>query len=75
MPSPFTDVVLSCPFSSLTLHPCVIGDPPDTMLVDEEESGCPENIPSHGRRCQRKRQHRFITTATMRTLRHKTITS
>ncbi len=75
MPSPFTDVVRSWPFSSLTLHPCVIGDPPDTMLVDEEESGCPENIPSYGRRCQRKRQHLFIMTATMRTLRHKTITS
>ena len=45
MPSPSTDVMLSCPFSSLNLHPFVIGDPHCTILVDEEESGCPENIP------------------------------
>ena len=74
MPSPFTDVMLSCPFSSLNLHPFVIGDPHCTILIDEEESGCPENIPYHGRLCKRKRQHLFIITATMRTFRQKTIT-
>jgi hypothetical protein len=46
MPSPSIDVALSCPFSSLNLRPFVISNPHSTILVDEEESGCPENIPS-----------------------------
>jgi len=36
----------SCPFSSLSLHPCVIGDAYATVLVIEGESGCAEHIPS-----------------------------
>jgi hypothetical protein len=46
MPSPSTNVAVSYPFSSLNLHPCLLGDHHAICLIDEEESGCPENIPS-----------------------------
>jgi hypothetical protein len=69
MPSLSTDIAVSCPFSSHNLHPFAIGDPHATFLVDEEESGWPENIPSHARVWRRTRQRLFIVTATMRNFR------